>query len=160
MHVHAASLCFLFVNHRPVSSLHQFFIIFWESFAVSHDLFLLFSPFRSSSVLLCPLQGTVNNQTGIFPQSFVKIIKPLPETETEREGEGPTYSCLRCFLLTPSGVDTRYVQTYRMSVFCHKISKQDRNICRADCQLYYISFLGFGYRTYKPPLELCSVQTS
>ncbi|KAE8300508.1 Neutrophil cytosol factor 4 [Larimichthys crocea] len=55
------------------------------------------------------LEGTVNNQTGIFPQSFVKIIKPLPETETEREGEGPTYSCLRCFLLTPSGVDTRDV---------------------------------------------------
>ncbi|KAG8014584.1 Neutrophil cytosol factor 4, partial [Nibea albiflora] len=55
------------------------------------------------------LEGTVNNQTGIFPQSFVKIIKPLPETDTEGAGDGPTYSCLRCFLLTPSGVDTRNV---------------------------------------------------
>ncbi|KAM9363571.1 neutrophil cytosol factor 4 [Symphorus nematophorus] len=55
------------------------------------------------------LEGTVNNQTGIFPQSFVKIIKPLPESDTEGEGEGPTYSCLRCFLLNPSGVDTRDV---------------------------------------------------
>ncbi|KAF3852893.1 hypothetical protein F7725_006248 [Dissostichus mawsoni] len=26
-------------------------------------------------------EGTVNNQTGIFPQSFVKIIKPLPGSE-------------------------------------------------------------------------------
>uniref|UniRef100_H2S0Y7 Neutrophil cytosolic factor 4 n=1 Tax=Takifugu rubripes TaxID=31033 RepID=H2S0Y7_TAKRU len=55
------------------------------------------------------LEGTVNNQTGIFPQSFVKIIKPLPDSNTEGEGEGHTYSCLRCFLLTPSGVDTRDV---------------------------------------------------
>ncbi|KAK1886935.1 Neutrophil cytosol factor 4 [Dissostichus eleginoides] len=51
--------------------------------------------------------GTVNNQTGIFPQSFVKIIKPLPESEVE--AGAPTYSCLRCFLLTPSGVETRDV---------------------------------------------------
>ncbi|KAA8595316.1 hypothetical protein FQN60_012451, partial [Etheostoma spectabile] len=55
------------------------------------------------------LEGTVNNQTGIFPQSFVKIIKPLPESDSEGEGGGPTYSCLRCFLLTPSGVHTRDV---------------------------------------------------
>ncbi|XP_038568731.1 neutrophil cytosol factor 4 [Micropterus salmoides] len=55
------------------------------------------------------LEGTVNNQTGIFPQSFVKIIKPLPESDPEVEGEGNTYSCLRCFLLTQSGVDTRDV---------------------------------------------------
>ncbi|KAM6941351.1 neutrophil cytosol factor 4 [Lycodopsis pacificus] len=55
------------------------------------------------------LEGTVNNQTGIFPQSFVKIIKPLPESESEGEGGGPSYSCLRCFLLTPSGVHTRDV---------------------------------------------------
>ncbi|XP_042340602.1 neutrophil cytosol factor 4 [Plectropomus leopardus] len=55
------------------------------------------------------LEGTVNNQTGIFPQSFVKIIKPLPESDSEGEGRGPTYSCLRCFLLTPSGVQTRDV---------------------------------------------------
>uniref|UniRef100_A0A8P4JY93 Neutrophil cytosol factor 4 n=1 Tax=Dicentrarchus labrax TaxID=13489 RepID=A0A8P4JY93_DICLA len=54
-------------------------------------------------------EGTVNNQTGIFPQSFVKIIKPLPDSDTEGEGESLTYSCLRCFLLTPSGVDTRDV---------------------------------------------------
>uniref|UniRef100_A0A8C9WSY5 Neutrophil cytosolic factor 4 n=1 Tax=Sander lucioperca TaxID=283035 RepID=A0A8C9WSY5_SANLU len=52
------------------------------------------------------LEGTVNNQTGIFPLSFVKIIKPLPESDSEGEGGGPTYSCLRCFLLTPSGVNT------------------------------------------------------
>ncbi|XP_033969361.1 neutrophil cytosol factor 4 [Trematomus bernacchii] len=55
------------------------------------------------------LEGTVNNQTGIFPQSFVKIIKPLPESEVEAEAGAPTYSCLRCFLLTPSGVQTRDV---------------------------------------------------
>uniref|UniRef100_A0A8P4GEL7 Neutrophil cytosol factor 4 n=1 Tax=Dicentrarchus labrax TaxID=13489 RepID=A0A8P4GEL7_DICLA len=54
------------------------------------------------------LEGTVNNQTGIFPQSFVKIIKPLPDSDTEGEGESLTYSCLRCFLLTPSGVDTSH----------------------------------------------------
>ncbi|XP_017262994.1 neutrophil cytosol factor 4 [Kryptolebias marmoratus] len=53
------------------------------------------------------LEGTVNNQTGIFPESFVKIIKPLPESDSESEGGG--YSCLRCFLLTPSGVETRDV---------------------------------------------------
>ncbi|CAG5928791.1 neutrophil cytosol factor 4 [Menidia menidia] len=55
------------------------------------------------------LEGTVNNQTGIFPESFVKIIKPLPESEVEGDGGRYTYSCLRCFLLTPSGVDTRDV---------------------------------------------------
>ncbi|XP_047220794.1 neutrophil cytosol factor 4 [Girardinichthys multiradiatus] len=55
------------------------------------------------------LEGTVNNQTGIFPESFVKIIKPLPERDSESEGGGHTYSCLRCFLLTPSGVETRDV---------------------------------------------------
>ncbi|XP_061626712.1 neutrophil cytosol factor 4 isoform X1 [Phyllopteryx taeniolatus] len=55
------------------------------------------------------LEGTVNDQTGIFPESFVKIIKPLPESESEGEGEGHTYSCLRCCLLTPSGIQTRDV---------------------------------------------------
>ncbi|XP_019717556.1 neutrophil cytosol factor 4 [Hippocampus comes] len=55
------------------------------------------------------LEGTVNNQTGIFPQSFVKVIKPLPESESEGEGEGHTYSCLRCYLLTPSGIQARDV---------------------------------------------------
>ncbi|XP_037619641.1 neutrophil cytosol factor 4 [Sebastes umbrosus] len=55
------------------------------------------------------LEGTVNNQTGIFPQSFVKIIKPLPESDSEGDGGVLTYSCLRCFLLTPSGVQTRDV---------------------------------------------------
>ncbi|XP_047434057.1 neutrophil cytosol factor 4 [Mugil cephalus] len=55
------------------------------------------------------LEGTVNNQTGIFPESFVKIIKPLPDSDSEGEGGVHTYSCLRCFLLTPSGVDTRDV---------------------------------------------------
>lgn len=53
-------------------------------------------------------QGTVNNQSGIFPQSFVKIIKPLPDVGVEDEDEGHTYSCLRCFLLGPAGVDTRW----------------------------------------------------
>lgn len=51
----------------------------------------------------------MNNQTGIFPESFVKIIKPLPESDSEAEARGNTYSCLRCYLLTPSGVDTRDV---------------------------------------------------
>ncbi|XP_077575866.1 neutrophil cytosol factor 4 [Stigmatopora nigra] len=55
------------------------------------------------------LEGTVNDQTGIFPESFVKIIKPLPESESEDEGEGPNCSCLRCYMLTPSGVQTRDV---------------------------------------------------
>ncbi|XP_058495791.1 neutrophil cytosol factor 4 [Solea solea] len=55
------------------------------------------------------LEGTANNQTGIFPQSFVKIIKPLPESDSEGEVGALTYSCLRCLLLTPSGVDTRDV---------------------------------------------------
>lgn len=55
------------------------------------------------------LEGTVNNQAGIFPESFVKIIKPLPESDSEGEGGGHAYSCLRCFLLTPSGVHTRDV---------------------------------------------------
>ncbi|XP_076028225.1 neutrophil cytosol factor 4 isoform X2 [Genypterus blacodes] len=54
------------------------------------------------------LEGTVNNQTGIFPESFVKIIKPLPDSDSEAEG-AHTYSCLRCYLLTPSGVDSRDV---------------------------------------------------
>ncbi|XP_068177020.1 neutrophil cytosol factor 4 [Antennarius striatus] len=55
------------------------------------------------------LEGTVNNQTGIFPQSFVKIIKPLPDDDAEGDGEDHTYSCLRCLLLTSSGADTRDV---------------------------------------------------
>uniref|UniRef100_A0A8C6KTR7 Neutrophil cytosol factor 4 n=1 Tax=Nothobranchius furzeri TaxID=105023 RepID=A0A8C6KTR7_NOTFU len=55
------------------------------------------------------LEGTVNNQTGIFPESFVKIIKPLPDSDSEGENGGHTYSCLRCFLLTPSGIETRDV---------------------------------------------------
>ncbi|RVE75874.1 hypothetical protein OJAV_G00003150 [Oryzias javanicus] len=55
------------------------------------------------------LEGTVNNQTGIFPESYVKIIKALPESDSEGNGGGHTYSCLRCYLLTPSGVETRDV---------------------------------------------------
>uniref|UniRef100_A0A3Q1G8J7 Neutrophil cytosolic factor 4 n=1 Tax=Acanthochromis polyacanthus TaxID=80966 RepID=A0A3Q1G8J7_9TELE len=55
------------------------------------------------------LEGTVNNQTGIFPESFVKIIKPLPESDPEGEGGAHRYSCLHCSLLTPSGVYTRDV---------------------------------------------------
>lgn len=55
------------------------------------------------------LEGTVNNQTGIFPESFVKVIKPLPEDEGDVASSAPCYSCLRCYLLTASGVDTRDV---------------------------------------------------
>lgn len=55
------------------------------------------------------LEGTVNNQTGIFPESFVKIIKPLPEDEGGVASSGHSYSCLRCYLIMPSGVDTRDV---------------------------------------------------
>ncbi|XP_077380592.1 neutrophil cytosol factor 4 isoform X3 [Festucalex cinctus] len=54
-------------------------------------------------------EGTVNNQTGIFPQSFVKIIKPLPESDSEGEEESHACSCLRCYLLTPSGIQARDV---------------------------------------------------
>lgn len=68
-----------------------------------------FSSLFFLSLLPSSPQGTLNNQTGIFPQSFVKIIKPLPDSDTEGESEGHTYSCLRCFLLTPSGVDARSV---------------------------------------------------
>ncbi|KAK6300802.1 neutrophil cytosol factor 4 [Coregonus clupeaformis] len=61
------------------------------------------------------LEGTVRDRTGIFPESFVKIIKPLPESDSDGEGGGASgkgagsYSCLRCYLLTPQGVDTRDV---------------------------------------------------
>ncbi|KAL2087039.1 hypothetical protein ACEWY4_018098 [Coilia grayii] len=62
------------------------------------------------------LEGTVRERTGIFPESFVKIIKPLPGSDSDDEKEasgrpkGPlvsSYSCLRCYLLQPQGVDTR-----------------------------------------------------
>uniref|UniRef100_A0AAX7SHC1 Neutrophil cytosolic factor 4 n=1 Tax=Astatotilapia calliptera TaxID=8154 RepID=A0AAX7SHC1_ASTCA len=66
------------------------------------------------------LEGTVNNQTGIFPETFVKIIKPLPESDSEGESGGHTYSCLRCFLLTPSGVDTSV-----FFVSCRNVFKVD-----------------------------------
>ncbi|XP_040000959.1 neutrophil cytosol factor 4 isoform X2 [Xiphias gladius] len=65
--------------------------------------------FVSACVSADYLQGTANNQTGIFPESFVKIIKPLPEGESEGDGGDHTYSCLRCLMLTPTGVDTRDV---------------------------------------------------
>ncbi|XP_071208926.1 neutrophil cytosol factor 4-like isoform X2 [Salvelinus alpinus] len=61
------------------------------------------------------LEGKVSNRTGIFPESFVKIIKPLPESDSDGESGGASgkgagsYSCLRCYLLTPQGVDTRDV---------------------------------------------------
>lgn len=54
------------------------------------------------------LEGTVNQDTGIFPQSFVKIIKPLPPSEGDTEG-GSCYSCLRCYLLSPDSSDSRDV---------------------------------------------------
>ncbi|XP_072527043.1 neutrophil cytosol factor 4 [Salminus brasiliensis] len=63
------------------------------------------------------LEGTVKDRIGIFPESFVKIIKPLPESDSDEEGRGSkskegaqsSYSCLHCYLLEPSGVDTRDV---------------------------------------------------
>lgn len=54
------------------------------------------------------LEGTVNEHTGIFPQSFVKIIKPLPSSDWDSEG-GHSYSCLRCFLIQDHTSDTRDV---------------------------------------------------
>lgn len=108
----------------PVPFIWFIFIIFIYSFIhiKTFNCLFLYAP---------SLQGTVNNQTGIFPQSFVKIIKPLPESDTEVEGEGHTYSCLRCFLLTPSGVDTRYV----MCVYVRARSKafgQKWTFCHTD----------------------------
>ncbi|XP_042604734.1 neutrophil cytosol factor 4-like [Cyprinus carpio] len=32
------------------------------------------------------LEGTVRDKTGIFPESFVNIIKPLPESDSDEEG--------------------------------------------------------------------------
>ncbi|XP_027024291.1 neutrophil cytosol factor 4 isoform X2 [Tachysurus fulvidraco] len=62
------------------------------------------------------LEGTVKDRIGIFPKSFVKIIKPLPDSDSDEEGgaskkkEGPgSYSCLHCFLMHPEGVDERDV---------------------------------------------------
>ncbi|TRY96992.1 hypothetical protein DNTS_001430 [Danionella cerebrum] len=61
------------------------------------------------------LEGTVRERTGIFPESFVKIIKALPENDSDEEGgvsrgrggAPGSYSCLRCFLLQPEGIETR-----------------------------------------------------
>ncbi|KAI2650276.1 Neutrophil cytosol factor 4 [Labeo rohita] len=61
------------------------------------------------------LEGTVRDKTGIFPESFVNIIKPLPESDSDEEGRASmsgkraqsSYSCLRCYLLQPEGIDTR-----------------------------------------------------
>ncbi|KAG9261151.1 neutrophil cytosol factor 4 [Astyanax mexicanus] len=63
------------------------------------------------------LEGTVKERIGIFPESFVKIIKPLPESDSDEEGRGSkrkdgaqsSYSCLHCYLLEPDGVTTRDV---------------------------------------------------
>ncbi|KAK3510013.1 hypothetical protein QTP70_025322, partial [Hemibagrus guttatus] len=62
------------------------------------------------------LEGTVKDRIGIFPESFVKIIKPLPDSDSDEEGGaskkkgGPgSYSCLHCCLLHPGGVDERDV---------------------------------------------------
>uniref|UniRef100_A0A9J8AH70 Neutrophil cytosolic factor 4 n=1 Tax=Cyprinus carpio carpio TaxID=630221 RepID=A0A9J8AH70_CYPCA len=60
-------------------------------------------------------EGTVRDKTGIFPESFVNIIKPLPESDSDEEGGASksgnhaqsSYSCLRCYLLQPEGIDTR-----------------------------------------------------
>ncbi|GAA6079481.1 neutrophil cytosol factor 4 isoform X1, partial [Tachysurus ichikawai] len=60
--------------------------------------------------------GTVKDRIGIFPESFVKIIMPLPDSDSDEEGGaskkkgGPgSYSCLHCFLMHPEGVDERDV---------------------------------------------------
>uniref|UniRef100_A0A671TD46 Neutrophil cytosol factor 4-like n=1 Tax=Sinocyclocheilus anshuiensis TaxID=1608454 RepID=A0A671TD46_9TELE len=53
------------------------------------------------------LEGTLRDKTGIFPESFVNIIKPLPESDSDEEGGASksgnraqsSYSCLRCYLL-------------------------------------------------------------
>lgn len=90
----SASQNIVWLNHLAALTLAQ---THHSAFSPSPPSFLLSS------------QGTVNNQTGIFPQSFVKIIKPLPNGSTEGEDEGHTYSCLRCFLLGPSGIDARWV---------------------------------------------------
>ncbi|XP_066511945.1 neutrophil cytosol factor 4-like isoform X2 [Hoplias malabaricus] len=62
------------------------------------------------------LEGTVKERIGIFPESFVKIIKPLSESGSDEEGGASkkngaqgSYSCLRCYLLKPEGIDTRDV---------------------------------------------------
>lgn len=61
------------------------------------------------------LEGTVRDRTGIFPESFVKIIKALPENESDEEGGASrnssraqgSYSCLHCYFLQPEGIETR-----------------------------------------------------
>ncbi|KAF4097887.1 neutrophil cytosol factor 4 [Onychostoma macrolepis] len=61
------------------------------------------------------LEGSVRDKTGIFPESFVNIIKPLPESDSDEEGGASksvkraqsSYSCLHCYLLQPEGIDTR-----------------------------------------------------
>lgn len=66
----------------------------------------------------------MRDKTGIFPESFVKIIKPLPESDSDEEGEASkngkraqgSYSCLRCYLLQPEGIDTRS-ETHEESAF-------------------------------------------
>uniref|UniRef100_A0A3B5MNZ0 Neutrophil cytosolic factor 4 n=1 Tax=Xiphophorus couchianus TaxID=32473 RepID=A0A3B5MNZ0_9TELE len=81
------------------------------------------------------LEGTANNQTGIFPESFVKIIKPLPESDSEGEGGGHTYSCLRCFLLTPSGVETRDVcvqEALTIQPTYNELVSRMRNVFKVD----------------------------
>ncbi|KAB5526171.1 hypothetical protein PHYPO_G00148650 [Pangasianodon hypophthalmus] len=57
------------------------------------------------------LEGTVKDRIGIFPESFVKIIKPLPESDSDEEKKGGpgSYSCLHCCLMHPGGVDERDV---------------------------------------------------
>ncbi|KAJ8283634.1 hypothetical protein COCON_G00024840 [Conger conger] len=59
------------------------------------------------------LEGTVRDRTGIFPKSFVKIIKPLPDSDSEGEGQekgaAGSYSCLRCYLQQGPDVETRDV---------------------------------------------------
>ncbi|XP_062846037.1 neutrophil cytosol factor 4 [Trichomycterus rosablanca] len=63
------------------------------------------------------LEGTVKDRIGIFPESFVEIIKPLPESDSDEEGgtskkrngAPSSYSCLHCCLMHSGGIDERDV---------------------------------------------------
>ncbi|KAK1146852.1 neutrophil cytosol factor 4 [Acipenser oxyrinchus oxyrinchus] len=43
------------------------------------------------------LEGTVRDAVGIFPQTFVKVIKQLPEEDSEESEGGKQLNCLRCY---------------------------------------------------------------
>lgn len=105
-------LLFLKSTTLYITLLYQPLIPPYSGTVLNCFLSCFFLSFLFLSLLPSSPQGTLNNQTGIFPQSYVTIIKPLPDSDTESGSEGHTYSCLRCFMLTPSGVDTRSVYVY------------------------------------------------